>query len=326
MDVGSPRGVVQHADALDQACHPSSGFQVAQVRLGAGLQNGTGPVCTHDPSQGSDLNRISQRSSCSVALGDGDTVGGQASLPHGLSNDFLLRWAVWRRHGGAAAVLIDAAADQHGNSARGFHGILTDLQLDGAHALSSSEAIRRVVKSEAPSLVRKHARSAQGDVATRTQEQVAPNHEAVLQVRGDVGRLLIIQLGPHRHLRNARSNQAGRAGRLGRGGRTGETEDVREPIRRCRALPARQLEVQVLAHRVVNAIPVGAGIPAEDAALPVLQLASPVPGIVQGLVAHLQHDSHVRRHLYRLPLVDAEELVVEHLDFRLLKIRSMAGH
>mmetsp|Transcript_129494 Transcript_129494/g.276182 ORF Transcript_129494/g.276182 Transcript_129494/m.276182 type:complete len:263 (-) Transcript_129494:1724-2512(-) len=201
------RAVLQHHDALDQACDAGSRLQVTDVGFGAGLQHRDVTVRAHDPPQSTHFDRVTQCGARAMALGDGDHIGREAALPHRVPDHLLLRWSVRGCHTSASSILVDTASDEDGDAVDRVDLVLANLQLDCSNALATGEAVRRMVKREAPSHTREHAGTAQGDVRERADQRVGTDHETVVEGAIERGHLLPLPHFPHVHLSDATSHQ-----------------------------------------------------------------------------------------------------------------------
>mmetsp|Transcript_32674 Transcript_32674/g.86970 ORF Transcript_32674/g.86970 Transcript_32674/m.86970 type:complete len:730 (+) Transcript_32674:96-2285(+) len=144
--------VLAHKDTLDQADCACVGLLVAQValRAGAHVRIVPGVRLLHAP-QGADLDGVAQSCAGSVALRGRDVVGLDAGLPQRSFDAHLLRRTVGRRHAGAPAVLVEAAADD-GRLLAVHVRAVAPLRVDHRRALALAVAVPRAVEGEATAL------------------------------------------------------------------------------------------------------------------------------------------------------------------------------
>mmetsp|Transcript_113352 Transcript_113352/g.283904 ORF Transcript_113352/g.283904 Transcript_113352/m.283904 type:complete len:208 (+) Transcript_113352:771-1394(+) len=161
-----------HQDALEKARDSRASFAMPEVRFRCRDDHGLlACVNSHHLSVGTNLDGITQRSSCAVALGGVDLRGLDADLLDDRQRAPLLSRSIWRRQRGTPAVLVHLAASQQAKVPpiliEVFH-----LKADRRCGLPSCIPIGREVVGETAAQVGVHPSGAAANVAHGAQTQV----------------------------------------------------------------------------------------------------------------------------------------------------------
>jgi len=90
-------------------------------------------AATQDFAERFHLDRIAERSSCTVRLDHADVVRGDTSLVASFANEECLSPAAWRSEATAAAIVIDGASANHRkNAVPSFTCVSKTFQCDNA--------------------------------------------------------------------------------------------------------------------------------------------------------------------------------------------------
>mmetsp|Transcript_46094 Transcript_46094/g.121717 ORF Transcript_46094/g.121717 Transcript_46094/m.121717 type:complete len:221 (+) Transcript_46094:780-1442(+) len=161
-----------HQDALEKARDSRASFAMPEVRFRCRDDHGLlACVNSHHLSVGTNLDGITQRSSCAVALGGVNLRRLYASLLNHCIGAPLLCGPVRRSQGGTPAILVGLAASQQTEIPSLTIEIL-QLNANGCRGLSTCVSVSREVVCEAAAQVRVHASGTTTNVGPWAQAEI----------------------------------------------------------------------------------------------------------------------------------------------------------
>mmetsp|Transcript_44953 Transcript_44953/g.95840 ORF Transcript_44953/g.95840 Transcript_44953/m.95840 type:complete len:356 (-) Transcript_44953:1525-2592(-) len=212
-----------HEDnALQQASDARCRLQVTDVALCAGVGQGVVALPLHDRHDGTDLDGISEGSSCAVAFHSRDMLSVDSAHLQRVPDNRLLRRTVWRSQARAPSILVGTRADQGSQSVLNLIKVVSDVHVKHTSTLPTLIAISGAVVCEGAPNVTEHAR--------RTIPNVTNRSNAI----GTTANSSVARLAPyfpidHAHVRMVGRNQGCRACSVESHGGALHVEDIRHP-------------------------------------------------------------------------------------------------
>mmetsp|Transcript_72282 Transcript_72282/g.172598 ORF Transcript_72282/g.172598 Transcript_72282/m.172598 type:complete len:407 (+) Transcript_72282:1691-2911(+) len=281
----------------------------------------------HDPSQGTNFNRISQGCSGAMALCYGDLAGSNHGLSHGLADAGLLRHPVWSCQRRTSTILIDVGAHQTAKLLEVVLIIVARLDVDSSESVSSCITLCTNIEGKAPALGRQHRWATQTDECPRAREHVDA-HAQSIQVVLVRDRLDLSTASPPHGLHcGGDTDQRGRTSCVDICGAAAQSKNVRQPSCRHRlgnstigqmiALAVSPRNGAARIQRILKnlelpeGIPIAASITQEGRCTATHKRFAIKSSFPQTRITILQYEPLVRRHQSNFIFSNSEKVVVE---------------